>query len=71
MPELTAEQLKQAYKNNPDFASHSLAEVLRDFGYPITDEWVKEEVGRLLDGEEPRGSGPALFLQRWLREGID
>lgn len=71
MPELTAEQLKSAYENNPDGTSSSLAQSLRDFGYPVTDEWVKEEMGRLLKGEEPRGLGPAMFLQRWLKEGID
>lgn len=71
MPEITAEQLKRAYENNPDETSRSLALSLRDFGYPVTNEWVKEEIGRLINGEEPRGLGPAMFLKRWLEKGID
>jgi len=71
MSKLSAEQVKQAYENNPDGTSHALADSLRDFGYPVTDDWVKEEIGRLLKGEEPRGLGPALFLWGWLEKGID
>jgi len=68
---LTAEQLKRAYQNNPDGTSHALAESLREFGYSsVTDDWVKEEVGRLINGGEPSG-GPSVFLAGWLKDGID
>ena len=68
---ITAEQLKRTYKDDPKTISHALAETLRDFGYSsTTDEWVREEVDRLLSGEEPRG-GPSMFLKGWLEEGIE
>jgi len=71
MPELTAEQLKQAFKNEPDKTAHTLGVSLRDFGYSsCADTWVKSEMERLIKGEQPRG-GPSMFLSRWLKEGID
>jgi len=71
MPKLTAEQLKIAFGNNPDGVAHALGESLREFGYPITNDWVKEEITSQLKGEKPRGLGPALFIQGWLKDGFD
>ena len=67
---ITAEQLKVMYKSSPVEVSKSLAESLRDFGYPITDEWVQEEISKLLKGDESAG-GPSMFLARWLKDGVD
>lgn len=67
---ITPEQLKKAFSNDPKTTSKALADSLRDFGYSVTDEWVEEETKRLLNNEAPRG-GPALFIKRWLEEGID
>lgn len=67
---LTADQIKNLFRNEPDKTSHALALTLRDFGYPITDDWVKGEVERLLNNGEPKG-GPSFFLKRWLEDGVD
>ncbi|KKN54525.1 hypothetical protein LCGC14_0591170, partial [marine sediment metagenome] len=50
---ITAEQVKSAYKDNPEGTSKALADSLRDFGYSsVTDDWVKVEIDRLLNSEE-------------------
>lgn len=68
---ITAEQVKSAYKDNPEGTSKALADSLRDFGYSsVTDDWVKVEIDRLLNSEEPTG-GPSMFLKTWLDGGID
>ena len=67
---MTAEQIKEAWTNNPDGLAHKLAAGLRGFGYAVTDEWAKAEITGLMAGEAPRG-GPSMFLARWIKNGIE
>ena len=71
MPEISAEKLKSDFQAHPKAVSKVLGDSLRDFGYPVTDEWVENEINSLLAGNEPSNLGPAMFLKRWLEEGID
>ena len=73
MPRTSPEELKKAFDLDPKRVSHILAKVLHEFGYSdLTDDWVEEEIRSLLEekGETYRG-GPSMFLQEWLKEGID
>jgi len=67
---LTAEQIKRAWELNPDSLAHNMGLTLGDFGYGVTDEWVKAELTRLMAGEPAKG-GPSMFLAHWIKEGID
>ena len=40
---------------------------LKEFGYPLTVEYVETEVQRLLDGGAPIG-GPSGFMYQWLKD---
>lgn len=47
--------------------------MLRDFGYPnATDEAVKDELkAQIEDGAEPSNLSYGLWIQTYLRDGID
>ncbi len=70
MPSLSAEELKRAFKQDPLGISKVLGSALRDFGYSVTDDWVREEITRQDKGEKPQG-GPGMFLAGWLKDGIE
>ena len=69
MTQLTAKELRHGFESKPQEVAHILGHALRDFGYPVTDDYVAQEAKRLLTGEAARG-GPSLFLSRWLQYGI-
>jgi len=64
----SAEQIKEAWNTDPDQVAHGFSLMLRGFGYPVDDAWVKAEIERLLAGGEVKG-GPSLFIDGWLKEG--
>jgi hypothetical protein len=69
---ITGEQLKEAFKYNPEKTSHVLAETLREFGYAsLTDEDVQSVTQRLVDGEEIKDDVIAVFIGGWLTLGVD
>lgn len=69
---MKGQEVKDAFRAFPDEVAHKFGEALREFGYKgTTDEWVQEEMTRLIKGEAPRGLGPALFLKRWLENGVE
>lgn len=72
MPRLTGEQLKAQFKAEPKATSHMLGAMLRDFGYPnATDEAVEQEINALLAGAKPSNLSYGLWLQTYLRDGVD
>ena len=42
-------------------------QALREFGYPLTEEYVRSVAEGLLQGKPPIG-GPAMFIQGWLKK---
>jgi len=66
---MTADELKAIYKNDPAGTSRVLVAALREFGYPVSDQWVQDEIARLLADKEPTG-GPSMFLHGWLKDGL-
>ena len=44
---IPATKLKQLWAENPDKMAHALAESLREFGYNLTDQYVKEQITKL------------------------
>lgn len=43
----------------------AITKYLTEFGYPLDQQYVKEEAQRLIDGGEIRG-GPSLFIKTFL-----
>ncbi len=70
MKNLTGEQLKTIFKENPKTVAKALTATLVDFGYAITEGYVKTEIERLLAGGQPKG-GPSMFIAGWLKDGLD
>jgi hypothetical protein len=72
MPRLTGEQLKERFKAAPKETSAMLGWMLRDFGYPnATDEAVEKEINAQLAGAKPCNLNYGLWLQTYLRDGVD
>ena len=68
---ISATKMKQLWKEKPDTLVHALAEPLRDFGYKsVTDAYVKEQITKLYTGEKAVGV-IAMFLDEWLKKGIE
>jgi len=72
MPRFTGEQLKAQFKIDPKGISHMLGAMMRDFGYPnATDEAVEKEINAQLGGAEPCNLNYGLWIQTYLRDGVD
>ena len=72
MPRFTGEQLRTAFLADPDGISHMLGAMMRDFGYPnATDEVVKTELIEQIAGAEPSNLSYGLWIQTYLRDGVD
>lgn len=67
---MKANQLGANFTAEPKKVARELANALKDFGYSVTDDWVEQEVRRLLAGGTPT-SGPSVFLNRWLTEEVE
>ena len=66
---LTAEKLREQWQKDPQRMANQLADILKDFGYPVSGEWVRGTMVKLYAGEKPAG-GPAMFLDGWIKKGI-
>ncbi len=71
MPRLTGEQLKDQFKANPGEISEMLSFVMENFYPHATPALVKAEIEAQLAGAEPCNLNYGLWIQRYLREGID
>ena len=72
MPRFTGEELKEQFKKDPKGISHMLGAMMRDFGYPnATDEVVEREINSQLAGAEPCNLNYGLWVQTYLRDGVD
>jgi len=72
MARLTGEQLKALFQVDPKGVSHMLGAMMRDFGYPnATDEAVEKEIKAQLAGASPSNLSYGLWLQTYLRDGVD
>lgn len=67
---ISAELLKQRFKENPEAVAKLLSDSLIDFGYPVPPSYVQGEMTRQLEGQAPNDLGPALFIEGWLKDGI-
>jgi len=70
---MTATEIKAMYHASPDTIARELGRILRDFGYThATDELVKAELkAQIEDGAEPSNLNYGLWIQTYLRDGID
>ena len=72
MPRFTGEQLKHMFIKDQKGISQMLGAMLRDLGYPnTTDEAVEKEINAQLQGAEPGNLTYALWIHRYLKEGVD
>ncbi len=72
MPRFTGEQLKEQFQKDPKGISHMLGARMSDRCYPnVTDESVETEINRQLAGKEPSNLSYGLWVQVYLREGVD
>ena len=71
MPRLTGEQLKDQFKADPKETSAMLSFVMENFYPHATPELVEKEINAQLTGAEPCNLNYGLWIQRYLREGID
>lgn len=72
MPRFTGEQLKEQFRQDPKGISRMLGAMMRDFGYPnATDEAVEQEINSQLVGAGPCNLSYGLWIQTYLRDGVD
>jgi len=67
---ITAKRIQQLWAEDPDNLARSFARTLRDFGYTLTPDWVKEQIIKSQSGGKLVG-GPGMFIEHWLKEGMD
>ncbi len=67
---LSAEHLRRIATEDRNTLVKAFRATLVDFGYPITPEYVGGVITAVLAGEKQKG-GPAMFIERWLTEGMD
>jgi len=66
---MRAEFLQARAKDSPDELAKAFTATLRDFGYPVTQEYVRQYIQHWLDGQPPHG-GPEMFIHGWLTDGM-
>ena len=66
----TANQIKRIWEKNPDSVIKSFTIALAGFGYTLTPDYVEGEIRRLYAGGKPKG-GPSMFIDGWLKNGLD
>ena len=67
---ISAKRVQYLWQEDSDNLAKSFTRILKDFGYTLTAEWVKEQITKAQSGEKLVG-GPGMFIERWLKEGID
>lgn len=70
---MTGEEIKALYYTSPDTIAAEVGHILRDFGYThATNDLVKAELkAQIEDGAEPCNLNYGLWIQTYLRDGID
>ncbi len=70
---VTPEQIRSLFATSPKIISANIGRMLRDFGYThATDELVEAELkAQIENGAEPCNLNYGLWIQTYLREGID
>ena len=68
---ISATDLRDAFKRQPDRVATALGKSLREFGYCITDDLVEAEMRHQTAGGKRRDNGPSIFIEGWLRDGVD
>jgi len=73
MPKVTPEQIHSLFATSPKTISANIGQMLRDFGYNhVTDEMVEAELkAQIEDGAEPCNLNYGLWIETYLREGLD
>lgn len=67
---MEASKLEATWRSNPDSLVLALHEVLVDFGYGVSEDYVKTAIERFYAGDPATGA-PSMFIHKWLREGMD
>lgn len=67
---MTPEEIQALWRENPRAVARAFAATLKDFLYPVDQDYVQAEMERLYAGGAPRG-GPSMFLARWIKGGVD
>ena len=44
---------------------------LKDFGYSVTEEWVRREADALVQGQEPSVGDPGQFMSKFIAGWLD
>ncbi len=70
---VTPEEIRSLFAVSPEVISANIGRMLRDFGYThITDEMVEAELkAQIEDSAEPCNLNYGLWIERYLRDGID
>lgn len=71
MAKLTGQQLKDYFKRDAWEVSAMLSYAMKDFYPSVTAELVKKEIEAQLAGAEPCNLNYGLWIQTYLRDGID
>jgi len=71
MPRLTGQQLKDQFKTSPKETSAMLSFVMQNFYPHATPELVEKEVNAQLAGAEPCNLNYGLWIEAYLRDGIN
>lgn len=73
MPTVTPEQIRSLFATSPKVISANIGRMLRGFGYNhVTDEMVEAELkAQIEDGAEPCNLNYGLWIETYLKDGID
>ena len=73
MSKVTPEQIRSLFATSPKTISANIGRMLRGFGYNhVTDEMVEAELkAQIEEGAEPCNLNYGLWIQGYLRDGID
>ncbi|KKN28555.1 hypothetical protein LCGC14_0853220 [marine sediment metagenome] len=73
MKAVTPDQIRSLFATSPKVISANIGRMLRGFGYSnATDELVEAELkAQIEDGAEPCNLSYGLWIQGYLRDGID
>ena len=67
---MKAQELRELAKTDRNAVVHTFLTMLKDFGYPVTSDYVDSTISDVLAGKAGRG-GPGMFIEGWLREGVE
>jgi len=67
---ISAEQIRRLYDESKEELVEAFGKMLREFGYPVENDWILEQITKFYNDESVTG-GPAMFIQGWLEDGIE